>query len=63
MLSLMDEERCETTGRGGEEEVRRRMKEEEILESLGRTVRALMSDVRAASGSSSRFDIIIGQKI
>lgn len=37
MLSLMDEERCEKTGRGGEEEVRRRMEEEEIPESLGRT--------------------------
>lgn len=30
----MDEERCEKTGRGGEEEVRRRMKEEEIHLSL-----------------------------
>lgn len=47
----MDEERCEKTERGGDEEVRRRMKQEEIRESL-RAARALMSDVRAASGSS-----------
>lgn len=38
MLSLItDGERCEKTGRGGEEEVRRRMEVEEMPESLGRT--------------------------
>lgn len=59
MLSLMDGGRCEKTGRGGEEEVGRRMEEEEIHESLGGTARPLTSAARAASGSSFWFVLTV----